>query len=99
MSHFFVSFELQVQRPARGLTSAVGLEEPQTCRSVFNLKPLMRGPMGKVPEGLLSRNECIELLPRQAVHDSPNVFVEIGLQYVCRLAQACHFVEGTRRAR
>ena len=22
----------------------------------------MRGPMGKVPEGLLSRNECIELL-------------------------------------
>ena len=51
------------------LPSAIGLEEPQTCRPVFNLKPLMRGPMGEVPEGLLSRNECIELLPRQAVHD------------------------------
>ena len=30
----------------------------------------MRGPMG-TGLGLLSRNECIELLPRQAVHDSP----------------------------
>ena len=26
------------------LTSAIGLEEPQTCRHVFDLKPLMRGP-------------------------------------------------------
>ena len=81
------------------MTSAIGLEEPQTCRTVFDLKPLMRGPMGKVPEGLLSRNECIELLPRQAVHDFPNVFFEIGLPHLCRLTLACHFVEGTRRAR
>ena len=80
------------------LTSAIGLKQPQTCRPVFNLKQLMRGPMSKVPEGLLSRNECIELLPRQAVHDSPNVFVEIGLPHLCRLTQAYHFVEGTRRA-
>ena len=81
------------------LTSAIGLEEPRTCRPVFDLKPLMRGPTGKVPEALLSRNECIELLPRQAVHDSPNVFVEIGLPPLCRLTQTCHFVKGTRRAR
>ena len=100
MSHFFVSFELQVQRPARSPpTSAIGSEEPQTCRPVSNLKPLMRGPMGKVPEGLLSRNECIGVLLRQAVHDSLNVFVEIGLPHLCRLAQSCHWVDGTRRAR
>ena len=95
MSHFFVS-NAQHESP---LTSAIWLEEPQTSRPVFNLKPLMRGPMGKVPEGLLNRNECTELLPRQAVHDSLNMFVEIGLPHLCRLAQACHFLEGTRGAR
>ena len=47
----------------------------------------MRGAMGKVPECLLTWNECIELLPRQAVHDSPNVFVEIGLPHLHRLGR------------
>ena len=69
------------------------LQELQTCRPVFNLKPLMRGPTGEVPEGLLSRNECIELLPRQSVHDSPNVFVEIGWPHLCRLAKGCHLLK------
>ena len=76
------SFELQVQRPARGLpTLGNRVRGTAYVSPVFDLKPLTRGPMGKVPEGLPSRNECIELLPRQAVHDSPNVFVEIGLPH------------------
>ena len=93
MSHFFVSFELQVQRPARGHPQPGNrVRGTANVSPVFDLKPLMRGPVGNVPEGLVSRNECIELLPRQAVHDSPNVFVEIGLPHLCRLTQACHSV-------
>ena len=69
------------------LTLATGLEEPQTCRSVFNLEPLMRGPLGKVPEGLLSRNQCVELLPREAVHDSPT----------CSSKSGCHICAAWRK--
>ena len=81
------------------LTSETGLEKPQTCRPILNLKPLMRGSTGEVPEGFLSRKECIEFLLRQAIHHFLEVFLEIGLPLFCRLTQASHFVEGTRRAR
>ena len=38
----------------------------------------MSGPIGKVPEGLLSRKECIELLSRQAVHQISTYFSKSG---------------------
>ena len=68
------------------LTSAIGLEGPQTCRPL-NLKP---GPNGEAPEGFLIWKESIELLLSQAVHDFLNVLGGIKRPL---LRRRCHGID------